>query len=258
MAKMENNLNIVISGPRYGDVARYANFLRCTTVIGQLVDSLPNWEPDIADQIKSSSLLHSGVQLDGGAIGGLGLLISGDLVSGGRAVSIKAQNSSAAAFCILEGCGFFVPDPSCSKSYHFAIPKFMSPVEVKESALRLLESNDEEGILHPESIVSCVAASDLLATRFWSEHGVRRLIEAASMAAGDNDVEGRLAAVGTMFEQIPANRPASRAARLEEFLDQEAVLDLVKWIKARDIRFRSIGECNSHLLTGSREIASKK
>ena len=148
--------NIVISGPQYGDVASYVNFLQGTSNIAKLMDSLLEWNPDIANRIKLSSLLHPEAQLNGRNIGRLGLLITGDLVSGGGVMSIETHDWCAAAFCILEGCGLFAADSSYPKFYHFAVPNLVPPAVVIKSTLGILESRDEEGILHPESIVSCV------------------------------------------------------------------------------------------------------
>lgn len=77
-----------------------------------------------------------------------------------------------------------------------------------------------------------LATAGFLAMRSWSEEEVMDLIKAVALEAEDDDVEDRLTAVRTTFEQLFANRPVSQASQLEEFLGKKTVRQLEKWTKS--------------------------
>jgi len=156
------NLNILINGPNDGDIKSTIAFLKNVEHLGAQIDTLLKWNPPIAERINNPPALgDEPLNLQGHDIGATGLLIVGEIVTNGGILAIQSHTEAAKVFSVLEGCGLFVPMADLGSCYEFAAPQEVSPSTLIMSVNRLLDTRDDDGVLHPEAIVTCVSTNDL-------------------------------------------------------------------------------------------------
>jgi putative DNA primase/helicase len=133
----------------------------------------------------------------------------------------------------------FVSDPNRPRSrkskdeLFIPIPKRIRLKELEAAVIKVAIATVLFKHWHPGARHHlALAVAGFLAMRSWSEEQVVDLVKAVALKAGDEDVEDRLTAVRTTFEQVLGHRPVSQASQLEEVLGKKAVRQLEKWTKS--------------------------
>jgi hypothetical protein len=157
---MDQNMNIVIGGPSQDDITSYINFLQNCRRLTHQVDEFFEWNPDLAARAnRRHDILETSMRIGGYDISLFGPLVISGVISNSGVLVIKSHVPAAQAFCVLAGCGVFVPTPG--RWYEFSTIRTLKRSMVIQSVVSLINTLDDGSISHPENIVTCIPTSEL-------------------------------------------------------------------------------------------------